>query len=63
MSAIIEKAGRTTFDDISGGGIASTLLWNGSTDNQSAIESMVPTILLDHYFELNHQIQTKMMCK
>ena len=35
MSAIIEKGGRTTCDDISGGGIASTLLWNGLVDRQS----------------------------
>ena len=34
MSAIIEEAERTTCDDISGGGIASTLLWNGSVDRQ-----------------------------
>ena len=37
MSAIIEMAGRTTCDDISGGGggIASTLLWNGSVERRS----------------------------
>ena len=35
MSVIIEKAGRTPCDDIFGGGIASTLLWNGPVDRQS----------------------------
>ena len=35
MSAIIEEAKRTACDDISGGGIASTLLLNGSVDRQS----------------------------
>ena len=35
MSAIIEEAESTTCHDFSGGGIASTLLWNGSVDRQS----------------------------
>ena len=34
MSAIIEEAKRTTMYDISGGGIASTFLWNGLVDRQ-----------------------------
>ena len=34
MSVIIEEVERTTCDDISGGGISSTLVWNGSVDRQ-----------------------------
>ena len=41
MSAIFEDAKRTSMYDISGGGITSTFLWNGSADRQSVSDRII----------------------